>query len=125
MKIVLDTNVVLVSLPSNSKYAPIVDALFDSKINLVISTSIYFEYTEVLNLRARKTIANAFDDYLQTSKSVFITTPYFHWNLIKSDEDDNKFSDAYLASDADYLVTNEAHFNEVKQLSFPKINIVS
>jgi uncharacterized protein len=58
-------------------------------------------------------------------KNVFIATPYFHWDLINIDKDDNKFIDAYLASDADYLVTNDAHFNEVKSINFPKLNIVS
>ena len=125
MKVVIDTNVLLISLPVVSKYAPIVDALFDNKMRLIVSTSIYFEYLEVLNLKAKKHIANAFDDYLKTSKNIFITTPYFNWNLINSDVDDNKFTDAYLVSDVDYLVTNDAHFNEVKNLSFPKVNIIS
>jgi predicted nucleic acid-binding protein len=30
-----------------------------------------------------------------------------------------------VAGNADYLVTNDAHFNEVKNLRFPKVNIIS
>lgn len=50
---------------------------------------------------------------------------YYFWNLITVDPDDNKFIDAYVAADADYLVTNDAHFNEVKKVNFPLVNIVS
>lgn len=46
-------------------------------------------------------------------------------NAITADPDDNKFFDAAVAASADYLVTNDSHFNEVKPLTFPKINIVS
>lgn len=125
MKIILDTNILLISLPSNSKYALIVDALFDGKIDLIISTPIYFEYIEVLKLKAKSKTANAFDDYLKVSKNVFVSNTYYRWQLIDVDPDDNKFTDTYLASNADYLVTNDAHFNPVKNISFPKVNIVS
>ena len=41
------------------------------------------------------------------------------------DFDDNKFFDATVAANADYLITNDVHFNEAKKLSFPKVNIIS
>ena len=34
--------------------------------------------------------------------------------LINADPDDNKFFDIAVAANADYLVTNDAHFNMVK-----------
>lgn len=45
--------------------------------------------------------------------------------LISADPDDNKFIDAYLTAQADYLVTTDKHFNEIKDLKYPPINIVS
>jgi predicted nucleic acid-binding protein len=47
------------------------------------------------------------------------------WNAITEDPDDNKFFDIAIAGNADYLVTNDAHFNSVKKLSFPSVKIVS
>ena len=38
---------------------------------------------------------------------------------------DNKFLDAAIAANADYLVTDDAHFNAVKKIDFPKVNIIS
>ena len=50
---------------------------------------------------------------------------YFYWSLIEYDYDDNKFCDLAIADGADYLVTNDAHFNVVKLNSFPPLNILS
>jgi predicted nucleic acid-binding protein len=51
--------------------------------------------------------------------------PYFRWQLIEPDDDDNKFSDLAIASNADFLVTNDSHFNTLKSLDFPKVEVVN
>jgi len=45
--------------------------------------------------------------------------------LVDLDPDDNKFVDLTIAGNADYLVTNDKHFNPLKSLDFPVLNIVS
>ncbi len=50
---------------------------------------------------------------------------YYFWQLVPNDEDDEKFVDCAIAAGADYLVTNDRHFNHLKTLDFPKINIVN
>ncbi len=50
---------------------------------------------------------------------------YFNWNIIVVDPDDNKFLDAAIAGNADYIVTDDAHFNAAKKIDFPKVNIIS
>ncbi len=59
-----------------------------------------------------------------SANAYFITT-YYHWNAITTDPDDNKFFDAAIAAGADYLVTNDNHFSEAKNFSFPKVAILS
>lgn len=49
----------------------------------------------------------------------------YFWNLISADPEDNKFADCALAGNADYLVTNDSHFNVLKQLPFPRINVIN
>lgn len=48
---------------------------------------------------------------------------YYSWNLIKNDADDNKYTDIYIAASADYLVTEDGHFNQLKYIDFPKVNV--
>jgi len=45
--------------------------------------------------------------------------------MLTKDVDDNKFFDATVASVADYLVTNDKHFDLVKTIGFPKIKVIS
>ena len=45
--------------------------------------------------------------------------------LITTDVDDNKFADAAIAGNADYLVTEDKDFNELKSISFPKMQVIS
>lgn len=50
---------------------------------------------------------------------------YYNWNAIISDKDDNKFFDAAIAGNADYLVTNDGHFQDAQKIGFPRINIIT
>ena len=49
--------------------------------------------------------------------------PYYKWNLISADPDDNKFADCALNAGADYIVTNDRHFNVLKSLEFPPVKV--
>ena len=61
---------------------------------------------------------------LDTNYNVIKVNNYYRWNLITSDHDDDKFVDCALNAGADYLVTNDRHFNVLKSLDFPLIKVV-
>ena len=50
--------------------------------------------------------------------------PYFNWNFIRADPDDNKFIDCAIAANADCIVSQDEHFNILKEIDFPKINVI-
>jgi len=110
MKVVIDTNVFLISLPRRSIYRTIFDACLSNKILLIVTTSIFFEYLEIFEQRSSKEVARYIDDSLTSAKNVIIPSIYYYWDIVTEGADDNKFIDAYLAEGADYLVTNDAHF---------------
>ncbi len=122
---VIDTNILLMSLPRKSPYHFIIKCFNEGKYNLVLTTEIFLEYEEILKSKANAALAFNILNAFVESPGVIPIDVHFKWNLISADVDDNKFTDAYLTSDADYLVTNDAHFNEVKDINFPKLNIVS
>ncbi len=44
--------------------------------------------------------------------------------LIPNDPDDNKFVDTAFAFNAHFIVTNDRHFNVLKNIEFPKITVI-
>ncbi len=51
--------------------------------------------------------------------------PRYNWVLIAADPDDDKFADCAVAANVSYLVTNEHHFDVLKQMPFSSFNIIS
>lgn len=122
MRIVLDTNCLLVIVPKQSQFRIIFDAIINGKLSLVVTTEMLLEYEEQLSIfystEYAKLIINAICNLPNT---IQVNTIYFNWLLISADLDDNKFIDAYIAGQADYLITNDKHFNELSKVEFPKV----
>lgn len=125
MKIVLDTNILLISVPRFSKYRPIFDALLAGKLVLAISNDILSEYQEIIARKTNPTIANNLAELLVNLPNVEFVDTYFRWNLILADVDDNKFVDCAIAANADFIVTNDRHFQELQGVQFPQISVVN
>ena len=93
MEVIIDTNILLISLPKISKYHPIFDGLLSGIYELVISNSIYAEYIEIIGRKTTDSIAQNLAELLDQLENVEKTDIFFRWNLINSDPDDNKFVD--------------------------------
>jgi uncharacterized protein len=125
MVIVLDTNVLLVSIPTKSLYRPILDALIEGKFDLILSNDILTEYIEVLERKTNTIVANNIGEMLLNLDNLKKVEVYFEWKLIDKDPDDNKYVDAAIVGGADYIVTNDQHFNQLNAVEFPKLNVIS
>ena len=51
-------------------------------------------------------------------------TPYYHFNLISADPDDNKFVDCAIQANAHYIVTNDHHYDVLRHIEFPKVGLI-
>ena len=58
MNVVLDTNVLLVSIAKKSRYRIIFDNLLANKFNSIISNVILSEYTEIIAQKTNVNVAN-------------------------------------------------------------------
>ncbi len=125
MKIVLDTNILLQSLPVNGKMRPIWNAFLNENIELIISNSIMLEYEEVLANKTSSSIASNVVALISKAVNAYLVEIWYEWNVITIDPDDNKFFDAAVSGQADYIVTNDKHFNVIKSIDFPKIEIIA
>ncbi len=86
-----------------------------------VSNEITSEYQEVIQKRYGLSKTDATLDYLLLLPNVKQINPYFNWQLIEKDKDDNKFADCALAANADFLGSNDKHFKILKEIDFPKI----
>ena len=125
MKIVLDTNCLVVCLPVTSPYYCLWEAFRNRQITLCYTTDILNEYSEIMARFYHQNFINDVNNELLLSSNVIKTNNYYKWNLITEDPDDNKFVDCALNSGADYLVTNDKHFNVLKLLDFPPIKVIN
>jgi uncharacterized protein len=91
VRIVLDTNVLLVSIGRKSRHNWLFQALLDERFTLLVSTEILLEYEEVITRRTRPEIASDVLKTLLALPNHLHIEPYFHWNLIPEDPTDNKF----------------------------------
>ena len=97
----------------------------NGKISLCVNTDILEEYEEIVSAKTTADIGhNVVEAIAHLSTTTFQTT-YVHFGLIEEDIDDNKFVDCAIAADAELIVTNDAHFNILKTIEWPKVNIFS
>jgi putative PIN family toxin of toxin-antitoxin system len=124
VKIVLDTNCLLVSVQDYSDYFWLWQAFRDRKYTLCYTDGILNEYQEVLTQYYSAALSKYVIDAILNAPHAERITVYFKWNLIAADPDDNKFSDCAVSANANYIVSNDKHFNVLKRIEFPKVNII-
>lgn len=123
MRVVLDSNVLLVAIGRRSRFRPIWNSFINGDYKLIVSEEILHEYEEILNEHSAPGAAGWVLEILIESPEVIYQRISYSWNAISSDPDDNKFFDAAVAGNA-YLVTNDSHFNEVKNRTYPPVKIL-
>ena len=83
------------------------------------------EYQEIIAKKTTPIVAENVIQFLINSPFVEFVTPYFHFNLITIDPDDNKFVDCAIASNAKFIVSNDRHYNVLKDIPYPKIEVIT
>jgi putative PIN family toxin of toxin-antitoxin system len=125
MRVVLDTNVLISAIGRNSPLKPIWSSFLFGKYELLLSDEVVNEYEEILQARCAPGASNLVMKILIEARNVIHKHVYYSWNAIKKDPDDNKFFDLAIAGHADYLVTNDRHFNVLKKLAFPQVKVIN
>jgi putative PIN family toxin of toxin-antitoxin system len=125
MKIVLDTNCLLISVSSRSQFFWLWQAFLTGKYVICYTTEILNEYAEILSRYVSVDFANNIIDTIINAPNAEPITVYYNWNLIITDPDDNKFVDCAVSANAKYIVTNDRHFNILKEIDFPKVDIAT
>ena len=115
----------LQTLPARSPYHKIWTDILCGKISLCVNTEILNEYEEILGQKMTKEIAHNVVEAIARLHTTKFQEIYIHFRLIEKDLDDNKFVDCAIASNAEYIVTNDTHFNVLKEIDWPKVMVLT
>lgn len=125
MRIVLDTNCLIQSISPRSRYYAVWESLVSGQNTLCVTNEIITEYLEILQRLTDYDTAEAIIKTIINSPFAEFVTPFYNFELITQDPDDNKFVDCAIAANARYVVTNDHHFDVLKSISFPPIDVIT
>lgn len=122
-RVVLDTNCLLQSISRRSRYYPVWRGFIDGVYDLCVTTEILEEYEEIISRYTSVVIGRMVVEAILRANNVHRVDARFRFGLITADIDDNKFVDCAIVSNADFIVTNDAHFNVLADIPFPKVRV--
>ena len=70
-------------------------------------------------------LAEAVIQALLNRPNLIKVEPTYFFHLIEADPDDNKFVDCAICGNAELIVTNDTHFNVLKNIDFPIVEVKS
>lgn len=115
MIVVIDTNVVSVMFRAQHACRAILDAWTAGKFAWAVTTEILLEYEEVLSRLGRpgraRVLLDAVDKVAEVRGNLRRVSPSFRFHLITADPDDDKFADCAIVADAEWIITEDHHFN--------------
>lgn len=91
---------------------------------LCVTNEIIMEYEEILTQKVGSEIANNILNALLSSAHIRFVNPYYRFGLIQTDKNDNKFVDCALQANATYIVTQDKHYDVLKEMDFPRIDVI-
>ena len=125
MIVCIDTNVLVQARARGHPFHPILDAWVNGRYAIAISTGVLLEYEEVLTRLGGKPawikFARLLDLVELTHSGVLRVTPFYRFNVIGEDPDDNLFTDCAITAGAEFLITEDRHFLPLASAGyFPK-----
>ena len=112
------------SIPRKSPYHQILLDFLAGKYLLCVSNEVVLEYEEILTRKVGSLVANNIINAILASSNTIFINPQKRYQLIKSDPDDNKFVDCAVIANAKFIVTEDRHFDVLKECPFPRIEVI-
>ena len=122
-KVVIDTNVLLVSISDKSKLHWVFEKLLTQQYTLCVTTDILAEYAEIIERHMGSEISESVLGTIDNLPNIERITTYYRFQLLK-DEDDDKFVDCAIAANASYIVSHDKDFKILKSIDFPKVTVI-
>lgn len=121
--IVLDTNCLVQCFSRRSQYYRVWEDFIEGKYTLCVSSEILSEYEEIISTHSSPLAAKLVVETILRANNVLRIDAHFHFGLIIQDDDDNKFVDCAVAANAEYIVTEDRHFDILSTIPFPHVEV--
>ena len=123
-RIVIDTNCLIAILPSKSPYHKVWTDFLEQQLEICVSNEILMEYEEIITEKTSPAFAEAIIKTLINKPNFIRVYPTWRFGYIVTDPDDNKFVDCAICGRAELLVSNDKHFNVLKDIGFPHVRVL-
>ncbi len=123
-RIVIDTNCLVAILPSKSPYHKVWTDFLEQQLEICVSNEILMEYEEIISEKTSPAFAEAIIKTLINKPNFIRVYPSWRFGYIVTDPDDNKFVDCAICGRAELLVSNDKHFNVLKDIGFPYVKVL-
>jgi len=114
MRVCIDTNVLIQARAKSHPYHCILRACSLGAIEWAVSNRILTEYREMItslnDIAAWGRVAQLLD-LIDLTGTLVIVSPHYQFGIINDDPDDNAFTDCAIAAHADYVITEDRHFD--------------
>jgi putative PIN family toxin of toxin-antitoxin system len=117
MIVVIDTNVLLPALCATHVNNASLRAWARGQFTWALTTEVLLEYQEIAEPRIGE---RRWQDFLlllervgALRRNVMRVSPTFRFHLVIHDPDDNKFADCAIVAEADYVITEDRHFDSL------------
>ena len=114
----LDTNALVQVFGARSTFLPLQLAILNGQVALAVSTAMLLEYEEVLSRYGGPTRWPRMWQVLELTGQIHSNLhriePAYQWRLVTADPDDDKFADCAIAANAEWIVTEDMHFDVMK-----------
>jgi uncharacterized protein len=124
IRAIIDMNVLRKTLRRTNEEFFIYEAFESELFDWVVSTEILNEYEEKLIEFYSVRTANLVLEILCNANNAIFAEPFYRWNIIAEDPDDNKYVDLAIATNVDCIVTFDKHNDILKKIDFPKVTVL-
>ena len=99
-------------------------SLLAQKFTLCVTTEILAEYEEKIGEHMGTKTAEFSLSTILNLKNIELVTTWYRF-LLLDDEDDDKFVDCSVATNADFIVSHDKGFKKLKKIPFPKVTVIN
>ena len=112
------------SISKGSPFHAVWTEFLSGRYIICYTTEILLEYEEVLARKVSSAFAEAILTAIVGATNTIEVEDYYKMRLITADPDDNKFVDCAFAANAHYIVSEDHHYDLLRNIDYPRIEII-